>query len=75
MDILTIAYKEAVSFSGLQPPKEAKEIGRQQTDADTYIYYQDEDNRLWYTSLSQLAFEKMMSEHEKRTDQKSVPMV
>lgn len=75
MNILEIAFKEAVSFTGLEPPKEAREIGRQQTATDTYIYYKDDNNKLWYTSQSQLEFEQLILGHEKRTGTEPVPMV
>lgn len=62
-------------FTGLEPPKEAREIGRQQTATDTYIYYKDDNNKLWYTSQSQLEFEQLILGHEKRTGTEPVPMV
>lgn len=57
--------REARSFSGLQPPFQAKEIGRRCIGNETYIYYQDKNGGFWYISKSQIEFEKYVQEQKR----------
>lgn len=58
--------REARSFVGLQPPFQAKEIGRRCIGNEIYIYYRDVNGDFWYISGSQIAFEKYMQKLKKK---------
>ena len=58
--LATLDQEDIRSFPGAAPP--GKEIGRIEKATGTYIYYEDEQGNVYYTTERGLAFAKKMQE-------------
>ncbi|GEM_PF-4413310 len=66
------AYKEAESLHGELPSGSYTEVGRQDVGVCTFIYYEDEDGKLWYISDRQQAFIHQMQAAKNKVKKKAL---
>lgn len=65
---LAIARKEAVSFTGLEPPENAKYIGTERMKNDSYDYFKTQGGKYYYQSdgTRLIEEERCLKEKQKR---------